>query len=74
MGIFEIIMLIVGLAAGAFGGRVIGKRQGIKQERVSQRMKNAEVALRGKEIDDEVDDMGDADRRDELSKWVPKGE
>jgi hypothetical protein len=75
MGIFEIIMLVVGLVAGVFGGQVIGKRQGIRQERVSRRMKDAEAtnkAMKGVNNAD-ADSPADADdARKRLSDWHSK--
>jgi hypothetical protein len=75
MGIFEIIMLIAGLAAGVFGGQVIGKRQGIKQERVSRRMKDAEATNKAmKDVNHaDADSPADADAaRKRLSDWHSK--
>lgn len=72
MGVFEIIMLIVGLAAGVFGGQVIGKRQGIKQERVSRRMKDAETTNKAmKDVNNADADNPDSpdDARKRLSDW-----
>ena len=72
MGIIEILVLIIGLAAGLFGGQVIGKRQGIKQARVDRRMRDAEAtneAMRNVNdaIADNPDDPDDARKR--LSDW-----
>ena len=75
MGIIEIIMLIVGLAAGVFGGQVIGKRQGARQERVSRRMKDAETTNKAmKDVNNaDADDPADADdARERLSDWHSK--
>lgn len=75
MGIIEIIIAIVALAAGVFGGQVIGKRQGARQERVSRRMKDAEAtnkAMRGVNHAD-ADSPADADdARKRLSDWHSK--
>lgn len=75
MGLIEIIALIVGLVAGLFGGQVIGKRQGIKQERVTRRMKDAEATNKAmKDVNhadaDNPDDADDARKR--LSDWHSK--
>lgn len=75
MNIIEIIMLIVGLAAGIFGGQVIGRRQGIKQERVSRRMKDAETTNKAmKDVNNaDADSPADADdARKRLSDWHSK--
>ena len=74
MGVFEIITVIVSVVVGLLVGKPIWTAQANKQNQTERDLENAKAALRGKEIDDEVDDMGDADRRDELSKWVSKGE
>lgn len=75
MGIIEIILLIVGLAAGLFGGQVLGRRQGRKQESVSRRIKDAEAtnkAMRDVNHAD-ADNPASADAaRERLSDWHSK--
>ena len=75
MGIFEIIMVIVGLAAGLFGGQVLGRRQGREQERVSRRMKDAEATNRAmKDVNhaDADNPVNADDARKRLSDWYGK--
>lgn len=73
MGLIEIIVLIVGIAAGMFGSQVLGL--GRRQERVTRRMKDAEATNKAmKDVNhadaDNPDDADDARKR--LSDWHSK--
>lgn len=55
MGLIEIIVGVVALLAGLFGGQVIGKRQGRKQERTEREAQDA------KNLNKVIRDVNNAD-------------
>ena len=58
------------LALAVLGAFLSGYRKGGQDKAAESVRRRVEAAREAQEVRDDVEDMGDAERRDDLSKWM----